>query len=134
MFTDRNKIHTHTHTYYTISSSMVKTTLGDWVPSVAHFKNETEDATNYSLDLKGRWFRGKGYIWAPEFYFDRKLMTTKSEGKNILPNIAYKGYYENLSSWLNRQPSQLLLWEDEVIRCYQPRLKNTTCVQILYII
>lgn len=45
----------YTHTYL---SSMVKTTLRDWVPSVARFKNETEDATNYSLDLKGR-FRGR---------------------------------------------------------------------------
>lgn len=50
MFTDRNKIHAHAHTD---TSSMVKTTLRDWVPSVARFKNETEDATNYSLDLKG---------------------------------------------------------------------------------
>lgn len=94
MFTDRNKIHTHTRActlaYYTVSSSMVKTTLRDWVPSVARFKNETEDATNYSLDLKGRWFRGKGYFWAPaEFYFDRKLMTAKTEGKNITPDITY---------------------------------------------
>jgi len=64
---------------------MVKTTLRDWVPSVARFKNETEDATNYSLDLKGR-FRGKGYFWSPEFYFDRKLMTAETEEKNILFN------------------------------------------------
>lgn len=82
MFTDRNKIHTYTHTHI---SSMVKTTLRDWVPSVARFKNETKDATNYSLDLKGR-FRGKGYFWSSEFYFDRKLMTTEFEGKNISPN------------------------------------------------
>jgi len=64
---------------------MVKTTLRDWVPSVARFKNETEDATNYSLDLKGG-FRGKGYFWIPEFYFDRKLMTTETEEKNISLN------------------------------------------------
>jgi len=63
---------------------MVKTTLRDWVPTVARFKNETEDATNYSLGLKGR-FRGKGYFWGLEFYFDRKLMTAETEGKNILP-------------------------------------------------
>lgn len=82
MFTDRNKIHAHAHTD---TSSMVKTTLRDWVPSVARFKNETEDATNYSLDLKGR-FRGKGYFWSPEFYFDRKLMTAETEEKNISLN------------------------------------------------
>jgi len=64
---------------------MVKTTLRDWVPSVARFKIETEDATNYSLDLKGR-FGGKGYFWSPEFYFDRKLMTAETEEKNISLN------------------------------------------------
>jgi hypothetical protein len=61
MFTDGNKIHAHTDT-----SSMVKTTLRDWVPSVARFKNETEDATNYSLDLKGR-FRGRVISGSPSF-------------------------------------------------------------------
>jgi len=64
---------------------MVKTTLRDWVPSVARFKNETEDATNYSLDLKGR-FGGKGYFWSPEFYFDRKLMTAETEEKKFSLN------------------------------------------------
>lgn len=70
---------TYTRTH-TDTSSMVKTTLRDWVPSVARFKNETKDATNYSLDLKGR-FRGKGYFWEPKFYFDRKLMTAETKGK-----------------------------------------------------
>lgn len=55
------------------------------MPSVARFKNETEDATNYSLDLKGR-FRRKGYFWGPQFYFDRKLMTAETKRKNISPN------------------------------------------------
>lgn len=64
---------------------MVKTTPRDWVPSVARFKNETEDATNYSLDLKGK-LREKGYFWGSEFYFDRKLMTAETEEKNISLN------------------------------------------------
>lgn len=95
MFTDRNEIHAHTDTD---TSSMVKTTLRDWVPSVARFKNETEDATNYSLDLKGR-FRGKGYFWIPEFYFDRKLMTAETEEKNISLNSVkvITKTFENLS-------------------------------------
>jgi len=58
------------------------------VPSVARFKNETEDATNYSLDLKGRRSIGKGYFpGLGEFYFDRKLMTAETEGKKIFRPI-----------------------------------------------